>query len=660
MKPAAQTQSLENLSFGSGEIVWQPTPELAAQSRLQQFLTAHGLLSLEALQQRSTSDIAWFWKAVLKNLDIRFRHPFSQVVDLSAGPAWPRWCVGGVMNIVDNCLDKYAGTATDSKAAVRWEGEASQARALTYGELRREVNRMANVLRGLGLGKGDAIGVFMPMVPEIVIAMLAIIKIGGVFLPLFSGFGAQAIVSRLNDAGAKALFTADAAPRRGKLAHLKPVADEAAAQVPTLQHLIVLKGSGGDTPFTPGRDLWWHEVMAAARDECVTEATAAEDPLMILYTSGTTGRAKGAVHTHCGFPIKSAQDLSHGLDLHSDETLCWVTDMGWMMGPWLVFGTLLLGATMMLYDGAPDWPEPNRLWALVERHRVTALGISPTLVRALLKHGEQPVRQHDLSCLRKFCSTGEPWNPAPWLWLFHTAGGGRLPIINYSGGTEISGGIICGNVMTPLKPCSFAGPLPGMAADVVDAQGQPLREEVGELIIRQPWIGMTRGFWRDQQRYLETYWSRWPDVWVHGDWAAIDADGLWYILGRSDDTIKMAGKRIGPAEVESVLAGHTAVSEAAAIGVPDELKGESLVCFCVLKSATSANEALRRELGERLISALGKPMAPKRIHFVGDLPKTRNAKVMRRVIRAAHLETELGDISSLENPTAVEEIRKAR
>jgi len=542
---------------------------------------------------------------------------------------------------------------------VRWEDEKGETRCLSYLALRMEVNRIANALRSLGLGKGDVIGVFMPMTPEIVVAMLAIIKIGGIFLPLFSGFGPQAIASRLSDAGAKALFTADGCWRRGKKTFLKPIADEAVSRVSSLRHMIVLSHLGEKSPGHADRDHWWHDLIAGASTEAETEPTGAEETLMILYTSGTSGRPKGAVHTHCGFPIKAAHDIRQGLDLHADETLYWITDMGWMMGPWLVFGTLLLGATMVLYDGAPDYPEPDRIWALVERHRVTTLGISPTLVRGLLKHGEEPVRKHDLTTLRKFGSTGEPWNPDPWLWLFHTVGGGRLPIINYSGGTEISGGILMGNVLTPMKPCAFAGPLPGMAADVVDDEGQSLRGQVGELVIRQPWIGMTRGFWRDPQRYVETYWSRFPGVWAHGDWAAVDDDGLWYILGRSDDTIKLAGKRLGPAEVESVLVEDPAVSEAAAIGVPDELKGEALVCFCVLKPGQVPSETLRTDLIRRLTDELGKPMAPQSLKFVHALPKTRNAKVMRRIIRAAYLGLELGDVLSLENPEAVEEIKKA-
>ena|SRR5438128_7335216 len=436
---------MKALEFG-GEIVWRPTTELVARSNLKRFMDRHGIGSFEELMRRSTTEIGWFWDSVLQELDIQFYQPYSQTVDLSRGLAWPRWCVGGVMNIVQNCLDKYAGTPTDDRLALRWEGEEGQVRTLTFAELRREVNRAANALRSLGLGKADAVGVFMPMTPEIVVAMLAIIKIGGIFLPLFSGFGAPAVAGRLANADAKALFTADGAYRRGKVVPMKPTADEAAAQVPTLQHLIVLKRTGVEVPWNSARDHWWHDWIASQPAEAATERTSADDALMMIYTSGTTGRPKGAVHTHCGFPIKAAQDILHGLDLHPDETFYWVTDMGWMMGPWLVFGTLLTGATMMLYDGAPDFPGPDRLWSLVERHRVTTLGLSPTLVRSLLKHGEEPVLAHHLSCLRKFASTGEPWNPDPWLWLFHAVGGGRLPILNYSGGTEISGGILTGKI----------------------------------------------------------------------------------------------------------------------------------------------------------------------------------------------------------------------
>ena len=648
----------DTFTFG-GEIVWRPTDDYTRRSHLTRFMHRHGIGSYDELMARSTSDVAWFTDAVLKYLDIRFRVPYAQVVDLADGIEWPRWCVGGRMNIVDNCVDKWAADpVTRGRPALIWEGEEGTTRTLTYGDLAVEVNRCANALRALGLGAGDAVGLFMPMTPEIAVALLAIAKIGGVILPLFSGYGAGAVAARLADAGAKALFTADGFFRRGAVVPLKSVADEAAGQVSTVEHLIVLRRAGNEVAMKPGRDYWWHELVNPQLPEAETADTAAEDLLMILYTSGTTGRPKGAIHTHCGFPIKAAQDMAFGTDVHPEDSIYWITDMGWMMGPWLVFGATLLGATFCLYDGAPDYPDVGRLWALVERHRLTHLGVSPTLIRALVPYGEDPVWRHDISSVRFFASTGEPWNPDPWLWLFHAVGEGRRPIINYSGGTEISGGIVMGNPLLPLKPAAFAAPCPGMAADVVDAEGHPVRGQVGELVIRAPWIGMTRGFWNDRQRYLDTYWSRWPGVWVHGDWAAVDEDGMWYILGRSDDTIKVAGKRLGPAEVESVLVAHPAVSEAAAIGVPDALKGSALVCFCVLAPGVEPSDALAAELRERVAAELGKPLRPKAVTFVSDLPKTRNAKVMRRVIRSAYLGEDPGDTSSLVNPGVIKELRR--
>jgi acetyl-CoA synthetase len=335
-----------------------------------------------------------------------------------------------------------------------------------------------------------------------------------------------------------------------------------------------------------------------------------------------------------------------------------MTDMGWMMGPWLVFGSLLLGGAMFIYDGAPDYPGPDRVWAMVERHKVDVLGLAPTFVRGLQPTGAGPIRSHDISCLRFFGSTGESWDPGAWTWLFETVGGGRVPIINYSGGTEISGGILMGNPVRPLKPCAFSGPCPGIDADVFDEGGNPVRGEVGELVVKTPWIGMTRGFWKDPARYEETYWSRWPGVWAHGDWAMVDEDGMWYILGRSDDTIKVAGKRIGPAEVESTLMAHPSVAEAAAIGVPDPLKGSAVICFCVLKPGAQPSRGLESELMERVITELGKPLAPKAIRFLPDLPKTRNAKIMRRMIRAAYLGEDPGDTSALVNPEVLAAVRR--
>jgi acetyl-CoA synthetase len=649
---------MSEFEFG-GEFVWRPSADLIAQSRLRQFMDRYGVDGLEELQRRSTDDIEWFWNAIIQELAIEFFKPYERIVDMSGGIAWPRWCVGGKMNIVHNCLDKRRGTPVARREAVRWEGEDGASVVLTYEELHRAVCRLANALRALGMKKGDVAALFMPMMPETLTALFAVVKLGGIILPLFSGYGATAVAERLRDSEAKFLFTVDGFYRRGQTVLLKPIADEAVSFSPSVEHALILKRLGVPIPWNARRDRWWHEEVGRQSDQAPTEQTDAEDPLMIIYTSGTTGRPKGALHTHCGFPIKAAQDMLLGFDVRQEDVLYWVTDMGWMMGPWEVFGTTLLGATMVLYEGALDFPGPDRLWSLVERHRASVLGVSPTLIRSLMRHGTEPVERHDLSCVRILGSTGEPWNPDPWLWYFHTAGKGRLPIINYSGGTETSGGLVMGNVLTPLKPCAFSGAVPGIAADVVNDQGVSVRGQVGELVVRKPWIGMTRGFWQDRERYVQTYWSRFPDVWVHGDWAAIDNDGLWYILGRSDDTIKIAGKRLGPAEVESVLVGHPAVSEAAAIGVPDPIKGEALVCFCVLKPQNETSEQLREELRAAVAEQLGKPLKPEELKFLDDLPKTRNAKIMRRIIRAAYLNQDPGDLSALENPQSVEAVRNA-
>jgi acetyl-CoA synthetase len=647
----------DSFHFG-GDIVWRPSRDDIERSNLYAFMQEHGIASFDELMRRSTGDVAWFTDAVLRFLDIRFTVPYTRVVDLTDGIQFPRWCVDGEMNIVTNCVDKWAADPLHSaRTALVWEGEEDAVREMQYGELAAEVNRCANALRALGFGKGDAIGLFMPMTPEIVVALFAIAKIGGVILPLFSGYGAQAVASRLADAEAKALFTADGFFRRGKVVELKSVADEALEALPSVRHVIVLRRTGIDTAMRAGRDHWWHEVVPGQSAHSETEATRAEDLLMILYTSGTTGKPKGAVHTHCGFPVKSAQDMAFGTDVHQADLIYWMTDMGWMMGPWLVFGATLLGASFFLSDGAPDYPGADRIWRQVARHGITVLGISPTLVRALMKHGVAPARAHDLSSLRSFASTSEPWNPEPWMWLFRDVGESRRPIINYSGGTEISGGIVMGNPLLPLKPAAFSGPCPGIAADVYDEAGHPLRGAVGELVITAPWIGMTRGFWRDRDRYLETYWSRWENVWVHGDFAAVDGDGLWYILGRSDDTIKIAGKRVGPAEIESVLVEHPAVNEAAAVAVPHEVKGSEVVCFCVLNPGHAGDVLLVEELRASVAHAMGKPLAPRAVHFVRDIPKTRNGKIMRRIVRSVWLGSDPGDVSSLVNPESVDEIR---
>ncbi len=649
----------ELFKFG-GEIAWKPSEDYLTSAHLTHFMRAYNLRSFDELYKRSTSDIAWFTDAILKYLNIHFDEPYQQVIDLARGNAWPIWCVGGRMNIYQSCLEKYIGTVVYSQPAVIWEREDGKSDTLTYGQLHDEAEKVASALKGLGIIPGDVVALYMPMVPEIAASLLGIAKIGAVSLPLFSGYGADAIQTRCNDAGAKVILTADGYLRRGKVIQMKLIADKAAEQIPSLKYMVMLDYAGVDVEMTPQRDYRWSDVIGDQTETVATVSTSAEDTLMVLYTSGTTGKPKGAVHTHCGFPIKAAQDMAFGTDVHPADVIYWMTDMGWMMGPWLVYGSLLLGATMVLYDGAPDYPDADRIWQLIDKHHVNILGISPTYIRAVMQHEGSAIQDYNLKSLHLIASTGEPWNPDPWWWLFDKVGKGKLPIINYSGGTEISGGILMGNPILPMKPCSFSAACPGMAVDIYDENGQPVIGQVGELVIKAPWIGMTRGFWNDPKRYEETYWADWPGIWKHGDFAVLDDDGMWYILGRSDDTLKIAGKRVGPAEIESIAVTHSDVIEAAAIGIPDEIKGNSLVLFCVLVENPSDRDAVCADLEKLIVSGLGKPLSPKEIQIVPDLPKTRNAKVMRRIIRAAYLGEDPGDISALVNPEAIAGIAQSR
>jgi len=643
----------------NNEIVWRPTPEVIERARITRLMRSLGVTTLAELQRRSVEDPEWYWTGVVKDLGLRWLTPYTRVLDDSRGAAWPRWFPGGRLNFSDNCLDRNLDAGRGKKPAIVWEGDDGQTRTLTYEELAREVNRLANALRALGIAEGDRVGIFLPMSPEAAIATLAVVRIGAIYTPCFSGFGAQAVASRLQDSEAKVLITADGFYRRGQTVRLKETADEALAQCPTVKHVLVYRRLGREIPWTTGRDRWWHDAVATESAQCAAVPVEADRPCLIIYTSGTTGRPKGTVLTHGGFLLKCAHDFAYCHDVGEDDRLFWLTDLGWLMGPMLFTAAFALGATAVVFEGVPDYPKPDRLWALVERHKISVMGMSPTAVRALMPHGPEHVHAHDLGSLRILGSTGEPWNPEPYRWLFENAGKARLPITNYTGGTEISGGILGCFPIAPIKPCSFAGPIPGMAAEVFDEDGRPVRGAVGELVVTKPWPGMTAGFWRDPARYEETYWSRWKDVWVHGDWATIDADGFWYIQGRSDDTLKIAGKRLGPAEVESVLVGHPAVAESGVVGVPHEVKGEAIVCFVVLRPDHAPTETLRKELVERVASQMGKALKPDKVLFTRDLPKTRSAKIMRRVIRATYLGREPGDLSSLENPAAVKAVSEA-
>ena len=636
---------------------WQPPADAWATTRVGRFGTEHGCADLDALRARSIADPAWFWDAVVRHLGVPFATPYDRVLDDADGIPWTRWFTGGHTNLADACCDRWAEATPDADAVV-WEGEEGTARTWTYRQLRAEADGLARLLEHRGIGVGDAVGIYLPMLPETVAAVLAVAKLGAVFVPVFSGYGAEAVRVRLEDAGAKALVTADAFPRRGRLVPMLATALDAAAAVDTVTTIVVVDRSGTDVEHDE-RVLPWPRPAASAFP---TRAVDSEHTLFLAYTSGTTGRPKAVVHVHGGWTVKVAEEGAFQTDIGPDDRVFWLTDLGWIMGPWLLTAGLGNGATVLLYDGAPDHPGPDRLWAFVAAHGATHCGVSPTLVRALMAHGGDGPGGHDLSRLRILASTGEPWNEDPWHWYAERVGAGRCPVINISGGTEVGACFLSPHPVQPISPMSLGGPSLGMAVDVFDDDGRPVRGEVGELVCTKPWPGMTRGLRNDPDRYIATYWSRWPDVWVHGDWASVeDVDGRaeWFLHGRSDDTIKVAGKRLGPAEVESALVSHPSVVEAAAVGLPDEIKGEQLWGYAVLAPDAAPDEALRAELVDLVAAQLGRSFRPAGVRFVRSLPKTRSAKVVRRVVRAVATGADPGDLSSLEDPGALDAVREA-
>ncbi|PHE83539.1 AMP-dependent synthetase [Bacillus pseudomycoides] len=637
------------------QAVWFPTEEYKDKTRLYGWMKSLGYEDYEAFYNKSIEETGWFWGEAERAVGYQWMKPYTEVLDLENGTPFAQWYTEGTCNVVESALSRWrADEEIKQQPALMYEGENGTTKSFTYEELDSWVSRVANGLKHSGIEKGDRVTIYMPMIPETVVAMLAVMKIGAIISPIFSGFASDAVMTRVQAAGSKMIITADGFSRRGKNVSLKDEVDKACEHCPSVEKVVIVRHAGND--FTPHNyDLSW-SVLEKEKPLTHAEEMKSDDPLMLIYTSGTTGKPKGTVHTHAGFPLKSAFDAGFGMNIKQGDRVLWVTDMGWMMGPFLLFGSLINGATMVMYEGVPDYPEADRLWETVDRYQITHLGISPTLIRALMAKGDEYVKKHSLASLEVFASTGEPWNPDPWMWLFETVGKGNVPICNYSGGTEISGGIFGNVLVKPIAPISFNASLPGMAAVVLDEQGNPIRDEVGELCLEKPWVGMTKSFWGDDERYVNTYWSRFENKWVHGDWVIYDGE-QYIITGRSDDTLNIAGKRIGPAEYESILVKHHDVIEAAAIGVPDEVKGEVCHCFIVLREGTIFTHELKIELLNLVNSHIGKALCPKDIHVVEDLPKTRNSKVMRRVIKAAYLGRELGDLSSLVNPEVVSYIQ---
>jgi acetyl-CoA synthetase len=626
-----------------GEFIWTPSDEVLERANVVRLMRRHGIEDYWELVGRSQEDPEWFWPAAIEDMGLEFSRPWEQVWDTSRGPEWTTWFVGGRLNVAWNCVHRWAERRPDAVAAV-FLGEDGDRREWTFRELSRETTRLAEGLLTLGVEPGDRVAIYMPMSPEVAIASHACAHIGAVQVPIFSGFAAPAVAQRLADAEARVVITADRSLRRGKWLPMQETVEQAAREAPSVEHTVTWSRDDGS----------WHGVELGPGRLPPLDVDS-EHPYLLTYTSGTTGRPKGVLHVQGGFLVSITREVCYQADAHPEDVIHFATDMGWIMGPWAVVGGGALGCRLVFTEGAPDWP-PDRLWKLIEEERVSVLGCSPTLIRALIPHGDPDT---DLSSLRTIVTTGEPWNPDPYRWLFEKVGGGRCPIINCSGGTEVGACFLSPTPAIPIKECSLGGPALGMAVDVVDAEGRPLRGEVGELVCRRPFPGMTRGFWRDPERYLDAYWRRLPGVWVHGDWASIDEDGYWFLHGRSDDTLNIAGKRIGPAELESAAVGHPAVSEAAAVGVPHDVKGEVAWIFCVLAPGHEPSDELATEVGDLAAAELGRAFKPDRVLFVSALPKTRSAKIVRRAIRAAALGQDPGDLSSVENPEAIQDLARS-
>ncbi len=637
------------------EVVWTPSDRTVERANVTRLQRLAGVGDYWQLVKRSQEDPEWFWPLVVEDLGLEFMRRWDRVVDTTRGPEWATWFIGGKLNVASNCVHRWADSPRRDDVGAVFAGEDGARREWTFADLSDAVTRLAEGLVSLGVHEGDVVALFLPMSPEVAIASHACAHIGAIQLPIFSGFAAPAVSARLQDADAKVVITADGSLRRGREQPMKAIVDQALASAPSVEHVVVWKRLGSQAPMSGHRDVYWDELVDGSPGVLDPRALDSEAPYLLTYTSGTTGKSKGVVHAQAGFLVSIAREVAYQADAHPEDILHFATDMGWIMGPWTVVGGGATGCRIVYAEGAPDSP-PDRLWALTERERVSILGCSPTLIRALVPHGPPTT---DLSSLRVIVTTGEPWNPEPYRWLFEKVGRARCPIINCSGGTEVGACFLSPTPVIPIKECSLGGPALGMAMDVVDGDGRPVRGEVGELVCRKPFPGMTRGFWRDPERYLDTYWRKFPGVWVHGDWASVDEDGYWFLHGRSDDTLNIAGKRIGPAELESAAVAHPAVQEAAAVGVPHPVKGEVPWMFCVLVPGYPEKQGLGDEIAATVAQNLGRAFQPDRVVITESLPKTRSAKIVRRAIRGLVLGIDPGDLSSVENPDALSRISES-
>jgi len=652
-------ESLEDVD----EIVHEPSQEFVESTNVWEFMQEYGIDDYDELIERTCGDLDWFWDEMVDYLGIDFYEDYDEVRDDSEGPQFTDWYPGGTVNIAHNVVDRHAAEDNErrNKVACIWEGEDGEVREVTFHELQRQTNKVANALEERGIEEGDTVGLYMPMVPEVISILYGCFKVGAIAVPIFSGFGVEATATRIEDSGCNVLITGDGFYRRGNEVTLKETADEAIEETDSVDHTIVYDRLGADIPWNDERDEWWEDAVETQDDDYETKELGSSQESMLLYSSGTTGEPKGIVHTHAGVLVQCAKEIHFGFDQKPSDRFFWVSDIGWMMGPWTLIGNHAFGGTVFMYEGAPDHPEPDRYWEMIDRHSLTQFGISPTAIRALRKHGDDWVEEHDLSSLRLLGSTGEPWDPESWRWFYENVGGGEAPIINISGGTEICGCFLMPMPIQPLKPTTLGGPGLGMDIDIVDEEGESVRDdhERGYLVARDSCPSMTKSLWSGDERYLKEYWSTWDDVWDHGDWALMDEDGMWFLMGRADDALNVAGRKVGPAEIESVLMDHDDVNQAVAVGVPDETTGTAVVCYVIPEEGARTGDKLRGQLRSLVGEEHGKPFRPKEILFVKDLPRTQSGKIIRRAVSAVHQGEDPGDLSSMENPEALDEVREA-
>ncbi len=624
--------------------VYYPPEEVVARAHVQDW---------EKLLEEAAADPVAFWEARAKEL-VDWFEPWERAFDDSNAPFY-KWFIGAKTNIVHNALDRHITTWRRNKLAYIWEGEDGTRRTMSYYRLWREVNRFAAILKSMGVEKGDRVTIYMGRLPELPIAMLATAKIGAIHSVVYGGFSVEALAERIEDAQSRVLITADGGFMRGKIVPLKEIADEAVRRSPVVEHMVVVRRTGHEVNMEVGRDYWYHELcqLPVANGTVETEVMDAEDPLFILYTSGTTGKPKGVLHTHGGYQVGIATTLKYAFDLKDEDRWWCAADPGWITGhSYIVYGPLILGATSFIYEGAPNYPYPDRWWRMIEEYGITILYTAPTAIRGLMRFGNAWVNRHDLSSLRLLGTVGEPINPEAWRWYYEVVGKERCPIIDTWWQTETGHFMITPLPVTPLKPGSATKPFPGILAEVVDEEGNPVEPGVeGNLVIKHAWPGMLRTIYGDPERYKEQYWSKYAKqgYYLTGDSARKDEDGYFWIIGRVDDVIKVAGYRLGTAEIESALVSHPAVSEAAAIGVPDELKGNVIHTFVILREGFTPSPELEEELKQHVRHEMGPIAVPAKINFVESLPKTRSGKIMRRVLKARTLGLPEGDLSTLED-----------